>query len=388
MSFTTGTELDKEYRVLQMAGQGAFGTVYKAESIATRELVALKMLDYSDFSDSEREAMNQELDVMPLLSHPNIVNYKKVVMDPKNQRAYIVMEFCEGGELSEFIRSHKNRNESIKEEDIWRFTAQIASALNYMHSPFKKNSTVSGKIMHRDLKPQNIMLTRTGECKVCDFNMCRAVQKARARTLAGTLAYLAPEVCSSAGYTEKADMWSLGCIIYQMCEFSLPFYWNGIEDIQKDMKNIQYKPISSKYSDDIKNVVASLLVLDHALRYSASDLLGHPRVSKYISDQHSGQYQAQPPSQGIAAPTPITDLMAPCPIYESAASAPAPAPVLNIQPPAPNPGAFCAPVDAVNHQCNNKSPAKQPQPPSITGPKSLQNAGVIKTPAYVPPKRF
>lgn len=385
MSLTTGTELDREYRILQMAGQGAFGTVYKAESIITGEPVALKQLDYSDFSDSERDAMNQELDVMPLLSHPNIVNYKKVVMDSKNQRAYIVMEFCEGGELSDFIRSHKSRGESIREEDIWKFTAQIASALNYMHSPFKKNSTVSGKIMHRDLKPQNIMLTKSGDCKVCDFNMCRAVQKARARTLAGTLAYLAPDVCSSVGYTEKADMWSLGCIVYQMCELSLPFYWNGIDDLQKDMKNIQYKPISSKYSGDIKNVVASLLVLDPALRYSASDLLGHPRVCRYIPDQLSSQYPTQSVSQGTPAPPPITDLMAPCPIYESAVQAPAP--VVNIQPPVPNPGAFCAPTGTMNNQYNNKSPAK-PQPPSITGPRSLQNAGVIKTPAYVPPKRF
>ncbi|EFO64934.1 Kinase, NEK [Giardia lamblia P15] len=386
MSFTTGTELDRDYRILQMAGQGAFGTVYKAETVATRELVAIKQLDYSDFSDSERDAMHQELNVMPLLSHPHIVNYRAVVMDPRNQRAYIVMEFCEGGELSEFIKMHKNKKTKIHEEVIWKFIAQLASALNYMHSPFKKNSTVSGKIMHRDLKPQNIMLTKTGDCKICDFNMCRSVQTARAKTLAGTLAYLAPDVCSSVGYTEKADMWSLGCIIYQMCEYSLPFYWNGIEDIPKDLKNIQYKPISSEYSNDMKGVVASLLVLDPALRYSASDLLSHPRVSRYLPDQASSSQQHthhSPPA--ITAPSPISDIMAPCPIYESDNSAPAP--VLNIQPPPPNPGAFCSPASAGHQQPSYRMPVKQ-QAPVVTGPRSLQNAGVIKTPAYKPPKRF
>ncbi|ESU37357.1 Serine/threonine protein kinase [Giardia duodenalis] len=386
MSLTTGTELDRDYRILQMAGQGAFGTVYKAEAVTTRELVAIKQLDYSDFSDSERDAMRQELDVMPLLSHPHIVNYKAVVMDTRNQRAYIVMEFCEGGELSEFIRMHKNKRTKIHEEIIWKFIAQLASALNYMHSPFKKNSTVSGKIMHRDLKPQNIMLTKTGDCKICDFNMCRSVQTARAKTLAGTLAYLAPDVCSNVGYTEKADMWSLGCIIYQMCEYSLPFYWNGIEDIHKDLKDIQYKPISSDYSNDMKGVVSSLLVLDPALRYSASDLLSHPRVSRYLPDQTASSQQhahCSPPT--IAAPPPISDIMAPCPIYES--DSPAPAPVLNIHPPPPNPSAFCGPGSVGHQQPSYKPPTKQ-QAPVVTGPRSLQNAGVIKTPAYKPPKRL
>ena len=389
MSFATGTELDRNYRIIQIAGQGAFGTVYKAESTLTGELVAIKQLDYSEFSDSERDAMQQELSVMPRLSHPNIVNYKAVVTDSQNQRVYIVMEFCEGGELSEFIRMHKNRKISIQEEAIWKFTAQIASALNYMHSPFKKNSTVSGKIMHRDLKPQNIMLTKAGDCKICDFNMCRSVQAARAKTLAGTLAYLAPDVCSSAGYTEKADMWSLGCIIYQMCEYSLPFYWNGIEDIHKDLKSIQYRPISSHYSDDIRDVVASLLVLDPALRYSASDLLSHPRVSKYLSDQASGdgQCQVHHGSHNITAPSPISDIMAPCPIYESDTPVPAPALVPNIHPPPPNPGAFRGPASAGGHQPSPKLPNQQPAPVA-TGPRSLQNAGVIKTPAYKPPKRF
>jgi len=143
------------------------------------------------------------------MRHPYIITYKESFMDKKC--LCIVMDFADGGDLYTKIANQKKVGKVCYSEDqILDWFVQMALAIKHIHDK---------KILHRDLKTQNIFMTQSGQIKIGDFGIARVLQHTYdcAQTAIGTPYYLSPEICQEKPYNQKSDIWSLGCILYEMC---------------------------------------------------------------------------------------------------------------------------------------------------------------------------
>jgi|Transcript_86445 MAP/microtubule affinity-regulating kinase len=201
------------YILHEKLGQGGFGSVLKGVHSETGEVAAVKFVPKRSFRQiSDLHRVFQEIQALRNLRHPNIIKIHDVADNPDS--ICFIMEFAAGGELRGYVEKHK----SLDEEEARCFFKQIVRAVHYIHSK---------KIIHRDLKLENILLDASNQCKIVDFGLSDYVSsKERTVTDAGTEAYLAPEVYN--GFSErsdpfKIDSWALGVILYAMTHGRLPF---------------------------------------------------------------------------------------------------------------------------------------------------------------------
>ena len=172
----------------------------------------------------------QEAGLLKNLNHPNIVGYKESFLG--NNTLIIIMEYCEGkllfqvsdnifeillvGDLAYHIKRALTNNKTFTEQEIFHWFIQICMALEYVHSR---------KIIHRDIKTQNVFLTGSKTIKVGDFGISKVLESTTqvAMTVVGTPYYMAPESCQSEPYTSKSDVWALGVILFELCTLKQPF---------------------------------------------------------------------------------------------------------------------------------------------------------------------
>lgn len=185
------------------------------------------------------------------------------------------MDFCEGGELAKQIRRARRNHQRIPEEQILRWFTQAMLSLKYIHDKH---------ILHRDLKPANFFLTKTGSLKMGDFGIAKsmACTIAFAKTRIGTPYYLSPEVCQEKPYAWPSDMWSMGCILYEMCALQVPFDAHSISGL---VQKICYGPlpiVPDSYSDFLRRLCRQLLDRDPKKRPSADEVLQLPEIQKVV----------------------------------------------------------------------------------------------------------
>jgi len=191
-------------------GKGSYATVWKGRVEGRNELVAVKVISRQTVTETAQ--LRQEVEVLRRISHTNIVRFR----DLKKSAAhfYLVLEYCAGGDLSQFLRSHGH----VAEEQARRFLTQIAAGLRVLH---REN------VLHRDLKPQNILLSDDCEdpvLKIADFGFARALQpQDMAATVCGSPLYMAPEILRHEPYDAKADLWSVGAILFELLTGGPPF---------------------------------------------------------------------------------------------------------------------------------------------------------------------
>ncbi|MEW5314097.1 MAG: hypothetical protein WDW38_005617 [Sanguina aurantia] len=197
----------QNYELLGVVGQGQYGVAHKVRNKQDGLLYCLKRIPMSA-KDDQRGAL-AEAQLLSSLDNPNIIAYKESFMD-KDQSLCIVTYFCEEGDLFNKIKARAATQQYFNEDDIMDIFIQTAMALKYIHSK---------KILHRDLKTQNIFLARGGIIKLGDFGISKVLEKTDsfANTVTGTPYYMAPEICTNQPYTFKSDIWSLGCVLYELC---------------------------------------------------------------------------------------------------------------------------------------------------------------------------
>jgi NIMA (never in mitosis gene a)-related kinase 10 len=148
------------------------------------------------------------------LSHPNIIRYYTSFADRQN--IYIVMELLDGYSLADFILSQQEKKYRVKEETIWSIFVQLCAALRYLH--------IEKRIVHRDLAPGNVLIDGELKLKLADFGLAKQWGNTQStsvmKSFVGTILYSCPEIVQSKPYTEKADIWSLGCIMYELMTFT------------------------------------------------------------------------------------------------------------------------------------------------------------------------
>lgn len=210
------------FETLQTIGSGGFGKIVRVRRISDDREFVWKQLNYGEMNKKDRTQVVSEVNILRnLRRHPHIVRYCDRIVDKDNATLYIIMEHCEGGDLASLIRHYKKAGLCIAEDFIWKILGQITSALKQCHG--SKNGTV---IIHRDLKPANILLDRDLNAKLCDFGLADVTSSGKSKPTGmsmGTPFYMAPERVNDSKYDERSDIWSLGCIMYELCTLSPPF---------------------------------------------------------------------------------------------------------------------------------------------------------------------
>ncbi|KAM9075843.1 serine/threonine-protein kinase Nek4 isoform 2-T2 [Megaptera novaeangliae] len=261
------------YCYLRVVGRGSYGEVTLVRHRRDGRQYVIKKLNLRNASSRERRAAEQEAQLLSQLKHPNIVTYKES-WEGGDGLLYIVMGFCEGGDLYRKLKEQKGR--LLSESQVVEWFVQIAMALQYLHEKH---------ILHRDLKTQNVFLTRTNIIKVGDLGIARVLENHcdMASTLIGTPYYMSPELFSNKPYNYKSDVWALGCCVYEMA--TLKHAFNA-----KDMNSLVYRIIEGKlppmpkdYSPELAEIIRTMLSKRPEERPSVRSILRQPYIKRQIS---------------------------------------------------------------------------------------------------------
>lgn len=191
------------------------------------------------------------------------------------------MEYCEGGDISQLIKKCKLEKETIPEDQIWRIFSQVVIALHECHR------RKSGKILHRDIKPGNLFLDANNNVKLGDFGLSRIMNKDSfyAYTNVGTPYYMSPEQITEQKYNEKSDIWSAGCILYEITCLRPPFEATSQMALALKIKEGKFKRLPKEYSEELWRVITLMLSPDKEKRPSVEDLLNIPQISLRLREK-------------------------------------------------------------------------------------------------------
>lgn len=241
----------KDFQILGKVGQGSFGSVYKAKNKQTKETVAIKEIKVSASDRKNIESIAQEMRILCSIDHKNIVSYKCSFWNTRKTSIYIVMEFLGGGDLQHRVNKCKRRRTYIPESKIWSYFIQMLSGLKVLHDL---------KIIHRDIKSANTFMSQDLEvCKLGDMNVSKITRNNMARTQVGTPLYISPEIWQGRSYDYKTDIWSLGCLLYEMCALNYPFLGMNMNDLKRSVLRGRYAPIPHFYDKDITTIIKLML---------------------------------------------------------------------------------------------------------------------------------
>lgn len=250
------------YQLNEVVGQGAYGKVY----YATKEGqgYAVKEINGEDNSEGV-EGIAQEIRLLAKLDHPNITNYVEAFK--KGSFVYIVMEFVEGLSLLEYIKCLQERDAMLQKDTLRKIVVDLLMVLYYLHKECQ--------IIHRDLNPSNIMIDFECNIKVTDFGLSKELtdRLTKEKIFEGTLAYSPPETIENTGSDEKVDIWSLGCIVYELVTFKQAFSHSNPLALAKAVTSLDLEPLPP--GAPYRSLVSLCLTLSPEERPDSRDLLCH-----------------------------------------------------------------------------------------------------------------
>nr|XP_060490207.1 serine/threonine-protein kinase Nek5 [Panthera onca] len=285
--------MDK-YDVIKAIGEGAFGKAFLAKRTSDSKHCVIKEIDFAKMPTQEKEASTKEVVLLAKMKHPNIVTF---------------FSSFQGLTWDLMKRIHRQRGVLFSEDQILSWFVQISLGLKYIHDR---------KILHRDIKAQNIFLSKNGMvAKLGDFGIARVLNNSMelARTCIGTPYYLSPEICQNKPYNNKTDIWSLGCVLYELCTLKHPFEGNNLHQLVLKICQAHFAPISPRFSHDLQALISQLFEVSPRDRPSINSILKRPflenLIARYLTPEvmheefnHSITHKArslasQPPGKGI-----------------------------------------------------------------------------------------
>ncbi|RPA99113.1 kinase-like protein [Choiromyces venosus 120613-1] len=285
-----------DYDIVGTIGHGCFGTIRKVKRKQDGMILARKEISYVKMGSTAKNQLAAEFEILACLDHPNIVKYYHREHIKSESSVHLYMEYCGNGDLSGLIKKAKESGSSFPESFIWTVVSQLVTALYRCHHGIDppelgdlfsyKNMTPPPprteseernliKVLHRDLKPENIFVMADNSIKIGDFGLSKKLAPGNmfAETYAGTPYYMSPEISSGRPYTVKSDIWSMGCIIYELCTQELTFTSNNLPGLINLIGKGKYKPIPTRYSKRLRDLVARCLSVDPDGRPDSSQLL-------------------------------------------------------------------------------------------------------------------
>ncbi|XP_010876728.1 serine/threonine-protein kinase Nek2 [Esox lucius] len=273
----------EDYEVLYTIGSGSYGKCQKIRRKSDGKILVWKELDYGTMAESEKQMLVSEVNLLRELKHPNIVRYYDRIIDRTNTTLYIVMEHCEGGDLSSLITRCIKERRYLEEEFIMRVMAQLTLALKECH----RRSDGGATVLHRDLKPANIFLDVKQNVKLGDFGLARILNHdtSFAKTFVGTPYYMSPEQMNRMSYNEKSDIWSLGCLLYELCALSPPFMAYNQKELAEKIREGRFRRIPYRYSEELNSLLSRMLHLKDYLRPSVESILQSSLLADVVADE-------------------------------------------------------------------------------------------------------
>ena len=267
----------------RVLGKGVFGSVIIVKRKQDQEIYAMKRVEISGLTKRELENSFNEVRLLASLNHKNVIGYREAFYDQNSQTLNIVMEFADDGDLSTKIKKSLKNKCYFDECTIWATLIQILEGLKYLHK---------SDIIHRDLKSANIFLTKKGIVKIGDLNVSKIIGKNMAITQTGTPYYASPEIWNDHPYDYKCDIWSAGCIIYEMASLRMPFRGTSMQVLYSNVMKGDFPPIPLNYSDDLMKIIKLMLIKNPQKRPSAQELLNNEiildKIEKYNFEEKYG----------------------------------------------------------------------------------------------------
>lgn len=293
---------EEEFEELELIGRGSFGQIRKVRRITDGHVLARKEMSYKSMNQKEKSQLIAEFRILKSLEHPNIVQYFYHEHLQEKHQVYLYMEYCGGGDLAGLIRQCKENIEMIPENVIWRIFTQLILALyrchynanaapigdlfspnddelliqqqQHHHHHRHQSSTV---ILHRDIKPDNIFLDNDHySVKLGDFGLAKMLDQEQltlANTYVGTPFYMSPEVLMDQPYTPQSDIWSLGCVIYELCCLHPPFQAKTHLLLSQKIREGAYNSIPDCYSSTLGKTIAACININPIQRPTTATLL-------------------------------------------------------------------------------------------------------------------
>ena len=209
-----------------------------------------------------------------LQGHPNLIEFFESFTSKKGRRFNIVMEYADSGDLSQAIQDQFRSGEYFSEDEILNIFTQICLALKFCHD---------SKIIHRDIKPDNIFITKNGDVKLGDFGISRilSVTMSLAHTHCGTPFQMAPEMwAENPKYRYKVDIWALGALLYNLAALRIPFAAKSTSELINKIKNSDPDPIPDHYSPLLQTIIDQTLQKDPDDRISVNNILSIPEIKE------------------------------------------------------------------------------------------------------------
>lgn len=262
----------EHYQRVRILGRGSFATVVLAQ-LGERFRV-IKEVDLAQADDKKKADALAEAELLKSLSHPNIIAYHDTHL--ANARLSIVMEYADGGDLSAAVAQRRAASRRLHEREAMAIFVQLAMALDYIHQR---------RILHRDIKCQNVFLTRAGTVKLGDFGIAKVLEAedSMAETRIGTPYYLPPEMCTNQPYEFRADIWGLGIVLYEVLALEVPFTAPSVAALAIKICNSEPRPVPQSYSSDLRSLLALMMAKRPEDRPSSADIVALPHVRRGIA---------------------------------------------------------------------------------------------------------
>ena len=271
---------NESFQKIRLIGKGNLGEVYLVKSLIEKEEYALKELivNNPNSEEIEKEAKN-----LKNLDHPNITNYKSIfISNSHNELLNIITEYADNGDFSKEIFKYKKKNKTFEENQLLDWIIQNSLALSYIHSK---------KIIHGDIKPSNIFLTKNNSIKLGDFGIFKKIFNLDYNNL-----YIAPEIIEKKEYSYEIDIWSLGVVFCHLMALEFPFEGKNKEEIYENIlkgnknqkivnKDNKYnEKILKNYSEEFLNLIDEMMSLDPLQRPMAEEILRKDIIKKRMND--------------------------------------------------------------------------------------------------------
>jgi serine/threonine protein kinase len=288
------------YSIVELIGKGGFGSVYKVKinnqyfamkeiKLEEKELRLLK----GNTSTKNIEKVISEIEIWKDLDHPNIIRYYTSFMEKDKNNVYIIMELVEGVNLSEYMSNLREKGAKPKEKEIIKLLIDVVCGLKYLHK--------EKGVLYRDVNPHNIMIDNNFNVKMGDFGLAKKLKRENEENMldadlnnlshsmssgfVGSILYSSPEMIKNENYTEKSDLWSLGCVLYELLNFSAPFEGDNPLTVAKNIVELNYKRLNMNDFEHpvLVNIIKRCLVPDPEERIDINEMCGY--LGPYFADK-------------------------------------------------------------------------------------------------------
>ncbi len=257
----------REYKIIKQIGEGSYASIYKVQKDNSNEIYVLKQIPITEEDLNDTQNLNNiknESLILSKIHSPYIVKFYDSFFH--NNSLNIITEFCTSGDLCDYIQMYIQHKKKMSEKLIWKLFIQICLGLHYLHNH---------KILHRDIKTKNIFLNEDFSVKIGDLGIAKILENTTsyAHTFIGTPYYLSPELCKDLPYNDKSDVWSLGCVLYEMVTLKHPFEAKTRVEIYDKIINGNYEGIDKYYSLELRRMIDLLLIKDEKKRPKICEIL-------------------------------------------------------------------------------------------------------------------